>query len=117
MTSEVHTTAERAAFSQLYQTCAVDHLEEYAYDARLAGLSYNVQVLPRGIRLTFGWYNDKLQDFAAYIAGKLAEDIESVLPQDEDEFERYRDNIKRALSAFDVQQPYAHANYYAGLTQ
>lgn len=39
------------------------------------------------------------------------------MPSSEDEFERYRDNLLRALSAFNVKQPYAHSIYYAGLMQ
>jgi len=67
------------------------------------------------LRLTFGGYNDKLQDFASYVTRKLAREIESVLP-DETDFARYKDNIMRGLTAFDVKQPYAHAIYYSGLT-
>jgi insulysin len=74
-----------------------------------------VKVLPRGVRLTFGGYNDKLQKFAAYVSEKISNDLKSILPKDEAEFERYRDQILRALSAFDVKQPYAHAAYYANL--
>jgi insulysin len=58
-----------------------------------------------------------MQDFASYVTSKLARDLDDVLPASEDEFERYRDNLLRALSAFNVKQPYAHAIYYAGLTQ
>ena len=115
-TKDVYSTPARAALSKLYQTCATDRLQEYAYDASLAGLSFDVQVLPRGVRLTFGGYNDKLQDFASYVAKKLAGDKKSILPQDDVEFERYKDNLMRAYSAFDVKQPYAHASYYAYLT-
>jgi len=99
-----------------YQACVTDRLEEFSYDATLAGLSYDVQVLPRGVRLTFGGYNDKLADFASYITGKLARDLDDVLPETDEEFERYKDNVMRSLRAFDVKQPYAHASYYATLT-
>lgn len=84
--------------------------------AGLAGLMYDVKVLPRGVRLTFGGYNAKLKDFAAYITKKLTKDIGDVLPKDDTDFGRYKDQIMRALSAFDVKQPYMHASYYAQLT-
>jgi insulysin len=117
LTPDAMSTPERAVLGQLYQTCATDRLEEYAYDARLAGLTYDVQVLPRGVRLTFGGYNDKLQEFAKYVSKKLTTDTKNnVIPKDEKEFERYKDNIMRGLSAFDVKQPYAHASYYSYLT-
>ena len=116
LTNGVYSNPSEAVLSKLFQSCASDKLEEYAYDAGLAGLTYDVQVLPRGVRLTFGGYNDKLQEFAAYVSKKLANDFKSILPKDGTEFERYKDTLMRAFSAFDVRQPYAHASYYAYLT-
>lgn len=116
LTKEAYSSPKRAALAKLYQESATDRLEEYAYDAQLAGLTYDIQVLPRGIRLTFGGYNDKLPEFAAYVSKKLAQDVTSVLPEGEEEFERYKDQIVRGLAAFDVKQPYAHASYYSYLT-
>ena len=84
--------------------------------AELAGLTYDVRVLPRGVRLTFGGYSDKLPEFASYISRKLSREIKDVLPQKDSDFERYKDQILRGLSAFDVKQPFAHASYYAQLT-
>jgi insulysin len=115
LTKEVYSSPKRAILAQLYQLSAADSLEEYAYDAQLAGLTFDVQVLPRGVRLTFGGYNDKLAEFAAYVSKKLAVEVTSVLPKDESEFDRYKDRIVRGLSAFDVKQPYAHASYYSYL--
>ena len=83
--------------------------------AELAGLSYDVKVIPRGARFTFGGYNDKLKRFATFVTQKLAE-TRDLLPKDDNEFDRYKDQIMRALSAFDVKQPYAHASYYSLLT-
>ncbi|CAB9502983.1 degrading enzyme-like 1, peroxisomal [Seminavis robusta] len=115
LTSEVSGTAYKSTLSTFYDACVFDRLGEYAYDAGLAGLTYDVKVLPRGVRLTFGGYNDKLQKFAAYVSQKISKDVKSILPKTEAEFDRYKDQIKRALSAFDVKQPYAHASYYANL--
>jgi len=115
LTDKIYSSARSAVLAQLYQICAKDSLNEYTYDATLAGLSYDVQVLPRGVRLTFGGYNDKLADFASYVANKLSKEIDSVLPPTEEEFERNKDNISRGLAAFDVKQPYSHAIYYSSL--
>jgi insulysin len=87
----------------------------FVYTAGLAGLTYDVKVLPRGVRLTFGGFNDKLQKFAAYVAEKISKNVKDIIPRNDDEFERYKDQVLRALSAFDVKQPYAHASYYANL--
>eukprot|EP00571_Detonula_confervacea_P005605 CAMPEP_0172320798 /NCGR_PEP_ID=MMETSP1058-20130122/41458_1 /TAXON_ID=83371 /ORGANISM="Detonula confervacea, Strain CCMP 353" /LENGTH=1146 /DNA_ID=CAMNT_0013036145 /DNA_START=112 /DNA_END=3552 /DNA_ORIENTATION=- len=117
LTGDLYSTPLKASLASLYQTCAADKLNEYTYDARLADLSYDLQVMPRGVRLTFGGYNDKLKDFASYVSSKLARDLDDVLPSNEEEFERYKDNLLRAYSAFKVKQPYAHAIYYSSLTQ
>lgn len=84
-------------------------------DAGLAGLTYDIKVLPRGIRLTFGGFNDKLLEFASYVSKKLTKDVAMLLPRSDADFDRYKDQIMRALSAFDVKQPYAHAAYYTNL--
>jgi secreted Zn-dependent insulinase-like peptidase len=84
--------------------------------AELAGLSYDVKILARGVRLTFGGYNDKLKKFASFVSSKLSVRIQDLLPKDDKDFDRYKDQIMRALSAFDVSQPYSHASYYAQLT-
>lgn len=88
----------------------------FGWTANLAGLTYEVKVLPRGVRLTFGGYNDKLKKFASFISRKLSVGVNDLLPKDDKEFDRYKDQIMRGLSAFDVRQPYAHASYYAQLS-
>jgi insulysin len=76
-----------------------------------------MRVLPRGVRLTFGGYNDKLKEFATYVSKKLSgSGIKDVLPAKDSDFDRYKDQVLRALSTFDAQQPYSHASYYAQLT-
>ena len=115
LTKEVYDSPINAILSKLYQVALNDRLTEYTYDATLAGLSYDVQVTPRGVRLLFGGYNDKLLDFAKYVSTKVSQDYLQVLPENESEFERYKDEIVRALAAFDVNQVYAHAIYYSNL--
>jgi insulysin len=115
LTREVYSSPKAAALSNMFEFCIGDKLSEYAYDAGLAGLTYNVQVVPRGVRLTFGGYNDKLQKFASYVSKKVSSDVMDILPKDEAEFERYKDILARTFAAFDVKQPYAHCSYYSQL--
>jgi insulysin len=117
LTEDLYSSPRKASLASLYQQCAADKLNEYTYDARLADLSYDLQVLPRGVRLTFGGYSETLKSFASYVTSKLAKNLKDMLPSNEEEFERYKDNLLRALSAFNVKQPYAHAIYYSSLTQ
>lgn len=115
LTKDTYSTPKKAALATLYQVSASDRLQEYAYDASLAGLSYDIQVLPRGVRLTFNGYNDKILDFVTYVTNKLSTEVTSLLPDSGEEFERYKDEIVRAFAGFDVQQPYSHAIYYTNL--
>jgi insulysin len=84
--------------------------------AELAGLTYQVNILPRGPRLTFGGYSDKLKDFSKYVTQNLSGGAHTLLPKSDQEFDRYKDQIMRSLSSFDVNQPYAHASYYGQIT-
>ena len=113
--SRAHKDANDAMLAQLYQQSVFDSLNEHSYDARLAGLSYDISILPRVARLTFGGCNDKLYDFAAHISDKLAQNPLDLLPKDEIEFDRCVDNLCRGLNSFDVRQPHAHSSYYATL--
>mmetsp|Transcript_8617 Transcript_8617/g.16664 ORF Transcript_8617/g.16664 Transcript_8617/m.16664 type:complete len:1167 (+) Transcript_8617:145-3645(+) len=115
LTKEVYSSAKAVALSNMYEFCVADHLTEYAYDAGLAGLTYDVQVIPRGVRLTFGGYNDKLQDFAKYVSKQITADTKNILPKDEAEFDRYKDIQIRGLEGFNAKQPYAHCAYYTTL--
>lgn len=116
LNSTPYSSPKNAALATLYELCASDSLNEYTYDANLAGLGYTFTVLPRGVRLTFGGYSSKIPDFAAYVSRKLAADVRDVLPKNAAEFDRYKDTIMRALASFDVKQPYAHAIYYSNLS-
>ncbi|KAG7356829.1 insulin-degrading protein [Nitzschia inconspicua] len=115
LTKQVYSSAKAAALSNLYEFSLTDKLGEYAYDAGLAGLTYDVRVVPRGVRLTFGGYNDKLQKFASYVSKKIASDLKDILPKNEAEFERYKDILMRSFAAFDFKQPYQHCSYFSQL--
>lgn len=95
--------------------CCLNANNSFFLKASLAGLSYDVKVLPRGVRLTFGGYNEKLVQFASYVSRKLSKNVKDFLPKNDQEFERYKDQIMRILVSFDVKQPYAHAAYYSTL--
>ena len=97
LTREVFSSAKTATLSNMYEVCVADKLTEYAYDAGLAGLTYDVRVIPRGVRLTFGGYSDKLQDFAKYVSKQITADLKNILPKDEAEFDRYKDILIRGF--------------------
>ena len=73
-------SAKSTSLVQLYQLYVSNKLVNYTYNADLASIIYDVQVFPRGVRLIFGGFNDKLLDFSTNISAKLAQDIQSVFP-------------------------------------
>ncbi|KAM4054774.1 peptidase M16 domain-containing protein [Hirsutella rhossiliensis] len=56
----VHATAENSVKARLFTELVRDALEEYSYDAELAGLEYTVSLDSRGLFLDISGYNDKL---------------------------------------------------------
>ncbi|PHH91307.1 hypothetical protein CDD83_1011 [Cordyceps sp. RAO-2017] len=56
----IHATAENSVKARLFTELVRDALEEYSYDAELAGLQYTVTLDSRGLFLEISGYNDKL---------------------------------------------------------
>ena len=72
-------------------TCALvkDTLNEYAYSAEVAGLSYQVYNTVQGLQLYFLGYNDKMY----LLAGKVAETLAN-LKIDAKRFDIIRDKVR-----------------------
>ena len=99
-----------AIAAKLFNYCFVDSLSEYAYDAMLAGLNYDLDITSRGLQITFSGYDDKLKVFVQRILSELKNFQPSVST-----FSRFKDIMSRELGAFKTQQPYQHASYFASL--
>jgi len=56
---DVDQTAEQAALVSLYTALLTDHVNEFAYPANLAGMSFDFYKHLEGISLRVGGYNDK----------------------------------------------------------
>ena len=97
-----------AVQSDLFTSCFLDSLSEYLYDARLAGLGFDLSCNPRGLQMVVSGYSDKLDLFAQRVMKK----IHSYRPN-QASFERFKDLMTRGLTSFKSRQPYQHASYYA----
>ncbi|CAM9815128.1 unnamed protein product, partial [Hapterophycus canaliculatus] len=89
----------------LFKSCLDEYLNEYTYDAQVAGLSYSLSFNKRGLELSFRGYGDKMPEFI----DKVSEAVATYTPSDPAEFERLRDVLRRAWSSYDTYQPYRHA--------
>ncbi|KFM79353.1 Insulin-degrading enzyme, partial [Stegodyphus mimosarum] len=87
-----------------------DSLNEYAYAAELAGLSYVLTSSKLGINLSIKGYNDKQHVLLQKIIERLTNfEIE---PK---RFEILKEELRRCLRNFRAEQPHRHAIYYTSL--
>lgn len=90
-----------SVLQQFYTTCVNEAANEVAYDARLAGISYNVSSAADGILLSVSGYSDSASRFFEYLAGKLKGwDVS------EERFEALKDRILRGMASFPRAETY-----------
>ena len=66
-------TREQTAAAVLYTALLMDELNEFAYPARLAGLSFSFYKHAQGISLRMSGYNDKQTCVAAAVARRYCQ--------------------------------------------
>jgi len=99
--------------TQLYVNLLKDSLNEYSYDADLAGLSYGLETTVEGMILSVEGYNDK----ASVLLQKVVERMRN-LEINPDRFHLIQDQMDRMYKNFKLEAPHQHAMYYMSyLTQ
>ncbi|KAG0046086.1 Insulinase (Peptidase M16) [Gryganskiella cystojenkinii] len=99
--------------TQLYVNLLKDALNEYSYDADLAGLSYGLETTVEGMILSVEGYNDK----ASVLLQKVVERMKN-LEINPDRFRLIQDQMDRMYKNFKLEAPHQHAMYYMSyLTQ
>ena len=101
-----YATAKNCVLTDVMCALVKDALNEYAYSAEVAGLSYQVYNTVEGLQLYFLGYNDKMH----LLAGKVAETL-SNLKIDKKRFEIIRDKVRLEKKNFEMEQPYNWALY------
>lgn len=94
-------TPETAVKSNLYCELVKDALEEYSYDAEIAGLEYQLSSYSMGIDIDVGGYSDKMAVLLEKVLVSMR-DLE-VKP---DRFKIVKERVLRGLRNWDFQQPY-----------
>ncbi|KAI4229441.1 MAG: hypothetical protein L6R36_000895 [Xanthoria steineri] len=94
-------TPETAVKANLYCEMVKDALEEYSYDAEIAGLEYQLSSYSTGIDIDIGGYSDKLAVLLEKVLVSMR-DLE-VKP---DRFDIIKERVLRGLRNWDFQQPY-----------
>ncbi|CDH56832.1 a-pheromone processing metallopeptidase ste23 [Lichtheimia corymbifera JMRC:FSU:9682] len=102
-----YATPTNCVKTRLFTDLLKDSLNEYAYDAEVAGLAYNIENLLEGMLLAVGGYNDKLSVLLEKVVQKMRD-----LQVDPERFKLLKDQLRRSYKNFALEPPYQHALYY-----
>merc|ERR1740130_1138210 len=97
-----------AVYTRLFTRMVEDVLNEFSYDAELAGLHYSLYNTAEGLRLLVSGYNHKLAELLKAIVEKINSFSDWADPQ---RFLLLKDQAKRDYANFFKNQPYQHARY------
>ncbi|WVZ66425.1 hypothetical protein U9M48_015640 [Paspalum notatum var. saurae] len=101
---------ESAVLTDLFTRLLMDYLNDYAYDAQVAGLYYAVRTNDTGFQITMVGYNDKMRTLLETVIGKIAEFEVKV-----DRFSVIKEAMTKEYENFKFRQPYQQAMYYCSL--
>ncbi|XP_021361137.1 insulin-degrading enzyme-like isoform X2 [Mizuhopecten yessoensis] len=96
--------------TNLFVTLFKDALNEYAYDAELAGLHYDLNCTIYGMSLAVGGYNEKQDVLLRKIMEKL-----TTFKVDPKRFAIFKEMYARSMRNFQAEQPHRHAIYYTNI--
>jgi insulysin len=100
-------SAENNVKARLFSDLVRDALEEYSYDAELAGLQYNVSLDSRGLYLDISGYNDKLPVLLEQVTTTMRDiDIK------EERFEIVKERLTRGYNNWQLQSSYHQVGDY-----
>lgn len=109
----IYASAENTVKARLYTDLVRDALEEYSYDAELAGLQYSVSMDSRGLFIHLSGYNDKLPVLLQQVLITMRD-----LEIKKDRFDIIKERLSRAYRNWAFQQPFHQVgDYTVWLTQ
>jgi insulysin len=101
---------ESAVLTNIFTRLLMDYLNDYVYDAQVAGLYYAVNPNDTGFQVTMVGYNDKMRTLLATVIGKIAEFEVKV-----DRFSVIKEALNKEYENLKFQQPYQQVLYYCTL--
>uniref|UniRef100_A0A0E0LME8 Uncharacterized protein n=1 Tax=Oryza punctata TaxID=4537 RepID=A0A0E0LME8_ORYPU len=105
-----HSSPESTVLTDVFTRLLMDYLNDYAYDAQVAGLYYGVWPNDTGFQITMVGYNDKMRTLLETVIGKIAE-----FGVKADRFSVIKETITKEYENFKFRQPYQQAFYYCSL--
>ncbi|KAJ6446345.1 a-pheromone processing metallopeptidase Ste23 [Purpureocillium lavendulum] len=103
----IFATAENSVKARLFTELIRDALEEYSYDAELAGLQYTVTLDSRGLELDISGYNDKLPVLLEQVAVTLRD-----LNIKDERFDIVKERLTRGYDNWQLQSSYQQVGEY-----
>jgi len=105
-----YSSPQSALLSALFAQMAEEQLNEFAYNAQIAGLSYSFYSTREGLQLSIGGYNEKQPKLLSAILQHLQSlPLTVMTPASRRAFIRLQDGMKRSLENFQKENPYSWA--------
>eukprot|EP00455_Lapot_gusevi_P042256 TRINITY_DN4989_c0_g1_i5.p1 TRINITY_DN4989_c0_g1~~TRINITY_DN4989_c0_g1_i5.p1 ORF type:complete len:788 (-),score=334.16 TRINITY_DN4989_c0_g1_i5:122-2455(-) len=102
-----HFSPKHEVTTSLFVQVLQDSLNEYTYDAEMAGLTYSLETSSIGLRLILGGYNNKMSVLAEKILDRMAHPVLNA-----DRFSLLKEQYIRQMHNYEQEQPYQHAMYH-----
>jgi insulysin len=106
-TPMVYDTPQNFAKSKLYDAAIQEGLNESVYPIQLAGLSYALSVVKKGVNFTVGGYSERISDLIKLVAKNMKE-----VKIDEVKFGNLKEAMMRSLRNAKLGQAYGRGGYY-----
>ncbi|KAJ5575534.1 hypothetical protein N7535_002460 [Penicillium sp. DV-2018c] len=105
--AQVWTTPRNLIKTKLYTELVRDSLDEYSYDAELAGLGYHLSATSTGLDISVSGYNDKM----SVLLDKVLHTMRGLVIN-QDRFNIIKERLTRAFRNAEYQQPYYQVGDY-----
>ncbi|TFB05329.1 Putative zinc protease [Trichoderma ghanense] len=103
----VNASAQSYVKTKLFTELVRDALEEYSYDATLAGIEYTVSLDNRGLCIEVSGYNDKLPVLLEQVTATLRD-----LPIKDDRFTVVKERVTRSYDNWQLHSAYQQSGDY-----
>eukprot|EP00253_Pinus_taeda_P035420 PITA_35420 len=107
---ESNFSPEAEVLTHIFTMLLMDYLNEYAYYAKVAGLSYDISYTRTGFQVTIVGCNHKMRILLEKILEKIVH-----FEVKEDRFSVIKENVLKEYLNYKFQQPYQQALYYRSL--
>ncbi|KAF5193472.1 Insulin-degrading enzyme-like [Thalictrum thalictroides] len=101
---------EAVVLTEIFTRLLMDYLNEYAYDAQVAGLYYGINHADTGFQVIVVGYNHKLRILVNTVLEKIAD-----FKVKSDRFYVIKETVTKEYHNLKFQQPYQQAMYYCSL--